>query len=95
MKTPLDICSKCYGKYSSWEPEFGPEQWETSVKDQETLWCCPQPPSPNDYKGYKRDGQEMIYVEKGMVEDFPPSWCPWRVELLMMKDSHPHPGHNI
>ena len=94
MMTPLDICRQCYIQNNEeWEPEYGPEQWEKVVRDQEMVWMCPRPPSPNDDSVFHKD--DLIMIKKGSSESHPPSWCPWRVELLMMKDSHPHPGHNI
>jgi len=82
MTEPQDICHKC------WKNELktsdSPEDvviptktnWEKAVISPETVWWCPWRKPQNTRP----------------VADYPPPYCPWKLELLLLKDKgHPVP----
>jgi len=60
--------------------DIAPEAYVDAC-DGKSKWICPTPPSPNEDDEFTST----------IVESFPPSWCPFKVELIMIKDT----GHEV
>jgi len=81
MIQPYDVCIRCHDKPSTRGVEIAdyvltPEHYEKCCSGG-IVWYCPSPPSPHESDLFGN-------IEK--AEPYPPAWCPWRAELLMLKD---------
>jgi len=88
---PHKICSECKQKHEPEEPntqrfisEFNINWMESTSKESPNPWGCPLKLRP------KVPINRFRIIKSRST--YPPQWCPFKVELIMLKDAgHPAP----
>ena len=91
MITPETICRRCWESANETKPHkatlyWNGKQWKEACTNKDIIWTCPTKYAPElapppEFEGYHYN--------------YPHPKCPWKTELIMLKDDHDCPDRTI